>query len=100
MAAKEQLNDEFNALGLSMRSVKNGKNQHEITEISIDAKTDNKTFVLPADYTTTSPFEMMKKALANMPQARQGTPLINGKPPADMQTQIEDIIKQRQLQKQ
>lgn len=102
MAAKEDLTDEFNRLGLSMRSVKEGKVQHEIVEISTDALTDAKTFALPEGYTTTSPFEMMQKALSNMSshQASQGAPAVNAKPPADLEAQINDIIKKREAAQQ
>jgi hypothetical protein len=97
-AAKEQLNEQFNQAGLSMRSVdKAGKTKHEIIEIKTDVKTDEQTFTLPKDYAVTTPFEMMQKALANLPKQGQG--MVDGKPPADAQTQIESLIKQRMEQK-
>jgi len=83
LLAKEQLNNKINTLGYSMRSVnENGKVKHEVISIETKVKTDAKIFSLPENYSTVSPFEMMKQAMAKI---KASAPIMSSKAHAKKQ---------------
>jgi hypothetical protein len=73
LQAMDSVEAEFAKLGLSLRSTnKDGQVTTEIISITQNVQMPPDSFVVPQGFEMTTPFEMMQKAMQNMPKQGQG----------------------------